>query len=1029
MGTHRFKVFGFLQLVFKSGRTSTNGGTMDDAEQPWESVHGELQRSRLERLPGKRSEACRGGVAECPFRARVLERSPISDEAVPRTTKVTLALPDGLDWAPGDRLMVLPPNPDDDVNELLRALHRDGSETIQLDKKWAAFFEHSERVVKRTDGAAVRKVALSEMLRFAVLRPLGLEEVLALRSAMPNSTTSTADAIDVLLRERPSWPAPITLAALIYECFSRAPPALGDEGVCQMLRPQKLRCYSISNAPPTARPQPIGIAHPTSAPVEARVELTVTRQDFDAGASGVSTRPGLASGYLNPPPPAAGDGMLAAAKPSACTDATVMVGVQQPLQFSLPSARRPIVLFAAGSGVGPFRAFLQAREAQAVETSVQSENWLLFGCRDESALLYRSEWDSLLRRGKLRFKPFITFSRDHGKRVEFGPGGLTVAQGASRGRYVADMLEHDSVLAGSLVELLVPLRMGGRGGSFFVCGSVPFFQGLMNRLRHELARFGSDATSLLEEAFSERRFCIEVFGSAKRLGPTEKTAGELSHPSTRSATTPGATGIPVIWQSEMCTHNACGADVKANPLWFAVSGSVYDVQSFVDTHPGGVRIVADVSGMDATKAFRLVAHDVNNEVMGWMASHHIGTLREVSSAALRGTRLHATRVAAKQPWRIPELCDLARRTVYSWVELQNSFVNDLNSIGAMGDSVKTKVVWQRGVSMQDVRPLITFCNRVLQLFEASGVAAQACETAEHMRTLACEAIDRDSPRDLAKANGGVRRQQQTGDGTCRPWRDDLKDIDDYVLIMRSLSYTLESTTSVAAQMTLQSKIDMLGVHANLLACAKAGVMTLGAIKNKLIAVLRGLEGLLREAERRTAVNAATDDDGELSGTQLAGHLHACLDVPTVIDRLIGRGFCTAVITQLDPVLLEAAATSVAAGGNAQRASTLIQLRALHLERTGLHSVPSFEGDDMLQAELAKIDAWMMMGQVRTLVAARRIARHWRVHVKDRRGPGGMEAAVGSPRRTSRLSALSPRNAYQKIKSQLWRADSDPQAVA
>ena len=35
LGTHRYKVFGFLQLVFKTGRTSTNGCMMDDAEQPW----------------------------------------------------------------------------------------------------------------------------------------------------------------------------------------------------------------------------------------------------------------------------------------------------------------------------------------------------------------------------------------------------------------------------------------------------------------------------------------------------------------------------------------------------------------------------------------------------------------------------------------------------------------------------------------------------------------------------------------------------------------------------------------------------------------------------------------------------------------------------------------------------------------------------------------------------------------------------------------------------------------------------------
>ena len=61
---------------------------------------------------------------------------------------------------------------------------------------------------------------------------------------------------------------------------------------------------------------------------------------------------------------------------------------------------------------------------------------------------------------------------------------------------------------------------------------------------------------------------------------------------------------------------------------------MYDVHAFVDTHPGGRRIVTDVSGLDATRAFKLVSHDVNNEVMARMASYHVGTLLEVSAEAV-----------------------------------------------------------------------------------------------------------------------------------------------------------------------------------------------------------------------------------------------------------------------------------------------------------------------------------------------------------------------------------------------------------
>ena len=149
---------------------------MDESTQPWEAVHAELQRSREERLTGTRCHLARGGAAECPFRARVLQRTPISDERTPRTTKVTLALPDGLDWSPGDRLMVLPPNSEADVADALAALHRGADEMIGLDDTWGSLLEHIEEVLQRSKISTIFDYPLGKLVRLSVLRPLGLDE-------------------------------------------------------------------------------------------------------------------------------------------------------------------------------------------------------------------------------------------------------------------------------------------------------------------------------------------------------------------------------------------------------------------------------------------------------------------------------------------------------------------------------------------------------------------------------------------------------------------------------------------------------------------------------------------------------------------------------------------------------------------------------------------------------------------------------------------------------------------------------------
>jgi sulfite reductase (NADPH) flavoprotein alpha-component len=87
---------------------------------------------------------------------------------------------------------------------------------------------------------------------------------------------------------------------------------------------------------------------------------------------------------------------------------TVPVYVQENPHFRLPADDVPIVMIGPGTGVAPFRAFLQEREARAAA----GPSWLFFGERNlRSDFLYQVEWQQWLKDGVLS-RLDVAFSRD-----------------------------------------------------------------------------------------------------------------------------------------------------------------------------------------------------------------------------------------------------------------------------------------------------------------------------------------------------------------------------------------------------------------------------------------------------------------------------------------------------------------------------------------------------------------------------------------------------------------------------------------
>ena len=90
-------------------------------------------------------------------------------------------------------------------------------------------------------------------------------------------------------------------------------------------------------------------------------------------------------------------------------DARAKVFVEQNERFRLPAdASRDVIMIGPGTGVAPFRGFLQHREAQGAT----GRNWLFFGARHfQSEFLYQAEWQDAVKKGVLS-RLDLAFSRD-----------------------------------------------------------------------------------------------------------------------------------------------------------------------------------------------------------------------------------------------------------------------------------------------------------------------------------------------------------------------------------------------------------------------------------------------------------------------------------------------------------------------------------------------------------------------------------------------------------------------------------------
>ena len=324
-----------------------------------------------------------------PFHSQVLINELITAPGSEKETRhVELSIEDGMTYTPGDAVGIVPENRREAVDEVLKALNFTGTERVLDHYKVEIDLDEALRT-----RLAIGKLTRSSITQLAKLAPdnaslksmTGAEgKALAEEYAYGREFVDLAEA----------YPGLITNPQQLFQVLARLTP----------------RMYSISSSQ---------LAHPEN------VQTTVRVVRYESHGR---DRQGLCSGHLGERAPEGG---------------AMPIFLHANTQFRLPEdPTAPVIMVGPGTGIAPFRAFLEERQAKG-ETG---NNWLFFGEQRRSLdFLYQQQLEQMHKDGVLT-NLHTAFSRDQAKKI-----------------YVQDRIaEH----AKELYEWLE------RGAYFYVCGDA-----------------------------------------------------------------------------------------------------------------------------------------------------------------------------------------------------------------------------------------------------------------------------------------------------------------------------------------------------------------------------------------------------------------------------------------------------------------------------------------------------------------------------------------------------------------------------
>lgn len=341
---------------------------------------------------------------------------------------VEISLEDsGLQYLPGDALGVYFSN---DIAVIERIIAATGTS--------------KDDSVKLKDGSFSLEHALSDKLELTLSYP----------GFVKSFQDATQDAgLKAILDDKPALRSFLEERQIV-DIVEQFPNKVSAQQLVDALRPINPRLYSIASS---------------QSEVEDEVHLTVAHIDYDAfgfrhqgGASGfLSTR--LQEGQ------------------------EVKVFVENNDNFRLPAdPNTPIIMVGPGTGIAPFRAFMQEREANEAE----GKNWLFFGNPSFTQdFLYQVEWQAYLKSGLLS-KISLAFSRDQAQKI-----------------YVQDRLLENGKEVYEWLE---------QGAHFYVCGDAMHMakdveNALLSIIETHGQKNSKDAKQYLVDMRKSKRYQKDVY--------------------------------------------------------------------------------------------------------------------------------------------------------------------------------------------------------------------------------------------------------------------------------------------------------------------------------------------------------------------------------------------------------------------------------------------------------------------------------------------------------------------------------------
>jgi len=288
------------------------------------------------------------------YMARVLEKRILNEgNPVRNVMHVSLSLKNsGIEYQPGDSIGVYSFNSRMLVDELIRLQGYDPT-----------------HVLESNNLKSMLKQVLVSDYELTLLTPVVLKKYAEL--------TRNRELVELLGDEKKLQV--YCLSRDVFDMVTDFPGRLTIEEFLSVLRKLPPRLYSVANSP---RKDP------------EKVELMVGLVAFSQNKRNYE---GVGSSFL-----------------STRIDEGETVGIylEENQKFRLPDPDEPIIMIGAGTGLAPFRAFLQDRE----ESGAAGKNWLFFGDQYmDTDFFYRDELERYLEKGLLK-RLDTAFSRDQRKK-------------------------------------------------------------------------------------------------------------------------------------------------------------------------------------------------------------------------------------------------------------------------------------------------------------------------------------------------------------------------------------------------------------------------------------------------------------------------------------------------------------------------------------------------------------------------------------------------------------------------------------